>query len=96
MPDHISPHFDAAGFCWCPCSECRSRLIKQCWCTDCPCDEPEDHPVSDSAGEDLRWHYGPTESDPYPGSMWCYDCGAQVWCFEDGYICSGCKRQSEE
>jgi len=40
------------------------------------------------AGE-FRWHYGPTETDPYPGSMWHYDCGLEVMTFEGAYIC-GC------
>lgn len=44
----------------------------------------------------LRWHYGPTEADPNPGSMWCYDCGAEVWVFDEGYICRGCGRQDDD
>lgn len=44
----------------------------------------------------LQWHYGPTEKDPDPGSMWCDDCGAEVWCFDGDYICRGCGRQGGE
>ena len=44
----------------------------------------------------LRWHYGPTAADPNPGSMWCYDCGGEVWTLEDGYICKGCGRQADQ
>lgn len=44
---------------------------------------------------DLRWHYGPTEADSDPGKMWCYDCGAEVYGIEGGYICSGCDRQED-
>lgn len=40
----------------------------------------------------LRWHYGPTDTDPEPGKMWCYDCAAEVWFIEGGAICSGCGR----
>jgi hypothetical protein len=43
----------------------------------------------------LQWHYGPTESDPDRGKMWCPGCGAEVYALEDGYICSGCGRQAE-
>jgi hypothetical protein len=43
----------------------------------------------------LRWHYGPTDADPNPGAMWCYDCGSEVWVFEEGYICRGCGRTDD-
>ncbi len=39
----------------------------------------------------LRWHYGPTDTDPDPGKMWCDDCGGEVVGFSEGYIC-GCGR----
>jgi hypothetical protein len=42
----------------------------------------------------LQWHYGPIESDPDWGKMWCYGCGAEVYALEGGYICSGCERQA--
>lgn len=45
---------------------------------------------------DLYWRYGPTETDREPGKMWCYDCGAEVYGFEEGYICSGCRRECED
>lgn len=38
----------------------------------------------------LRWHYGPTESDPDPGTMWHYDCGGWVMSFKEGLICAKC------
>ena len=49
----------------------------------------------------LAWHYGPTAEDPNPGSMWCCDCGNEVWYLksgpgEGGYICRGCGRQADE
>lgn len=44
----------------------------------------------------LRWHYGPTETDPYPGNMWCYDCGSRVMCGDGGFGCTGCGRESED
>lgn len=44
----------------------------------------------------MRWHYGPTATDPNPGSMWHYDCGGEVWGFEDGYICRKCGMQEDE
>ncbi len=43
----------------------------------------------------LAWHYGPTATDPDPGSMWHYVCGGQVWFIEDGYICSKCGQQED-
>ena len=51
--------------------------------------------MSDDADspEPLRWHYGPTETDPDPGSMWHYNCGGEVWIIEDGYICRKCGQQ---
>jgi hypothetical protein len=44
----------------------------------------------------LEWHYGPTDTDPNPGAMWCDGCGSEVYALEDGYICSGCDRQAGE
>lgn len=38
----------------------------------------------------LRWHYGPTEEHPDPGTMIHYDCGGEVMFIEDGYICMKC------
>lgn len=46
--------------------------------------------------QSLRWHYGPTQADPEPGKMWCYDCGGNVMFIDDGYICLKCHRQSSE
>lgn len=52
-------------------------------------------PEADPAPALLRWSYGPTETDPDPGSMWCEDCGGQVCVFKDGvYVCD-CGRRSE-
>lgn len=42
----------------------------------------------------LRWHYGPTDTDPEPGHMWCYTCGAQVIADDDGYWCTGCQAEA--
>lgn len=50
---------------------------------------------SDEGEATLRWHYGPTATDPNPGSMWCDDCSGEVWILEDGYICRGCGRQAD-
>jgi hypothetical protein len=44
----------------------------------------------------LYWHYGPTVRNSDPGKMWCYDCGAEVYGFKEGYICSGCSRGCED
>lgn len=39
-PDgHCEPHFNADGYCQCPCEECTARLTRECWCPDCPCGE---------------------------------------------------------
>lgn len=35
----------------------------------------------------LKWHYGPTDTNPDPGRMWHYECGKEVLYIEDGYIC---------
>lgn len=44
----------------------------------------------------LRWHYGPTDADPNPGSMWCYACGGEVWSFKDGTLaCTKCNATEE-
>ena len=43
----------------------------------------------------LRWHYGPTDTDPDPGKMWCYDCAGEVLGFSEGYICCGCGRSAD-
>jgi hypothetical protein len=44
MNGHVSPHLNADGYCQCPCGECTLRLIRDCICMECPCDEPgEDH-----------------------------------------------------
>lgn len=40
--------------------------------------------------EPLSWHYGPTDTNPDPGRMWCYACGAEVFAFKDGRSCTGC------
>jgi hypothetical protein len=47
-----------------------------------------------SGTDELRWHYGPTATDPDPGKMWCCDCGGEVMIFDDAYVCS-CGRQSD-
>lgn len=44
---------------------------------------------------ELRWHYGPTSDDPDPGRMWHYDCGGEVWAFDEGLICSECDMSEE-
>jgi hypothetical protein len=54
MADHVQPHFDNAGLCWCPCSDCTLRLTRQCVCMDCPCEGPEDH-YGDDDGEPAEW-----------------------------------------
>ena len=36
------------------------------------------------------WHYGPTDSDPDPGKMWCYGCGREVFFFSEGCGCERC------
>ena len=41
----------------------------------------------------LRWHYGPTDADPDPGKMWCYDCGSEVYGMDDVWGCTGCGRE---
>jgi len=38
----------------------------------------------------LRWHWDDS------GKRVCDDCGAEVYVFDDGAICSSCKRQSED
>ncbi|NUS02083.1 MAG: hypothetical protein HOV97_05910 [Nonomuraea sp.] len=44
----------------------------------------------------LRWHYGPTDTDPDPGKMWCYTCGGEVFVFKDGAAsCAGCGAHDE-
>lgn len=44
----------------------------------------------------LRWHYGPTDTDPDPGKMWCYACGGEVFTFKDGAAsCAGCGAYDE-
>lgn len=48
---------------------------------------------AEEAAAELKWHYGPTASDPDAGKMWCGDCGCEVYALEGGYICSGCERQ---
>lgn len=40
----------------------------------------------------LSWHYGPTDTDPNPGSMWHYGCGGEVMLF-DGHAVCGCGAQ---
>lgn len=40
----------------------------------------------------LSYCYGPTSTDPYPGAMWCIDCGGQVSLF-DGHAVCGCGAQ---
>jgi uncharacterized protein YuzE len=37
----------------------------------------------------LRWHWGNDRRE-------CSDCGAEVYAFEEGLICSGCDRQADE
>lgn len=37
----------------------------------------------------LRWHWN------LDGDRVCDDCGAEVWTFDGGYICSRCDRQAE-
>lgn len=44
----------------------------------------------------LRWHYGPTPSDPDPGKMWCYACSGEVWYLEGGHICTECGATEED
>jgi hypothetical protein len=44
----------------------------------------------------MRWHYGPTEKDSDPGTMWHYDCGGWVLACEDGLICAKCGEQYED
>jgi hypothetical protein len=42
------------------------------------------------------WYfYGPTDSDPDPGKMWCYDCGCEVWALGDGLTCRGCDNEED-
>lgn len=41
------------------------------------------------------YHYGPTDSDPDPGKMWCYDCGCEVWALGDGLTCRGCDNEED-
>ena len=43
----------------------------------------------------LRWHYGPTESDPDPGTRWHYDCGGEVLVIEGALVCSKCGQSDE-
>ena len=44
MDGHAEPHLNADGYCQCPCGECTLRLLKECICLDCPCeDEGENH-----------------------------------------------------
>ncbi len=45
--------------------------------------------------ETLRWHYGPTATDPEPGKMWHDGCGREVMFIEDGHIC-GCGAQDAD
>lgn len=47
------------------------------------------------AGSPLRWHYGPTDYDPTPGTMWCYDCGGVVLIVEGVHGCTGCGREGD-
>ena len=51
----------------------------------------------------LRWHFGPTDADPEPAKMWCYNCGGLVMWIKYGtsdgagsFICLHCQRTSDE
>lgn len=44
---------------------------------------------------EFRWHYGPTAGDPDPGKMWHYDCGGEVYGFEEGHVCAVCGEGDE-
>jgi hypothetical protein len=60
-------------------------------------DGPPGYPYDPQTGTErsrgsLRWHYGPTDTDPEPGRMWCNDCGSEVYGFKEGYVCNGCGR----
>jgi hypothetical protein len=57
---------------------------------------PEETPLVELERPELRWHYGPTETDPNPGAMWHYDCGGEVWYIDDAPICSRCDQQGPE
>lgn len=60
-------------------------------------EEPRNCPSASEgvASTPLRWHYGPTDTAPDPGRMWCYDCGHEVYVFREGYVCTGCKRSED-
>ncbi len=49
-------------------------------------------PMLEPAVKILRWHYGPTDAEPDPGTAWCYDCGGRVW-FSEGHGVCGCGAQ---
>ena len=38
---------------------------------------------------ELRWHWN------LDGDRICDNCGAEVWAFNEGYICSKCDRQAD-
>ena len=40
--EHIPEHFNLAGLCQCPCSDCTTRTARLCVCMDCPCESDDD------------------------------------------------------
>lgn len=49
--------------------------------------------MSTDSDSPLRWHYGPTPTDPEPGNMHCYECGGDVLVFDGVRGCSKCGRE---
>jgi hypothetical protein len=54
MADHVTPHFDEAGLCCCPCEECTTRTAKFCVCEACSCESQQDHQPGGDGGS-VEW-----------------------------------------
>lgn len=65
------------------------------WCAEPLKPKPEPFLIGTTHPElsPLRWYHGPTELDPDPGAMWCYDCDYRVYAGDGVYGCSGCGRE---
>lgn len=52
-----------------------------------------DHVAGHDWEHPLRWRW---DSDAQHTFRRCLDCGAEVWAFREGLVCSGCQRSADE